>query len=147
MRGMVQSEHMSEVEARAVLAHKRRWTAFMYNVCWRPNFYFNDAILRVLLFDILTDAAAAAFPADAAAFAARRKQAQPLVRPSAPALPIERIVLPLSGCRGVHKDYHKYDRGRTKQTYLDAGVTMFARYKVRLFLSFSLRTFCVQISF
>ena len=42
---------------------------------------------------------------------------------------IERVVLPLSGCRGVHKDYHGYDRGRTKQTYLDAGVTDFARYK------------------
>ena len=57
MRAMAQPGHMGALEARAVLAHKTRWAAFMYNVCWRPNFYFNDAILRVLLFDVLTEVA------------------------------------------------------------------------------------------
>ena len=38
------------------------------------------------------------------------------------ASPAPRKVHALSGCRGTHQDYHAYENGRVKQTYMDAAV-------------------------
>ena len=43
------------------------------------------------------------------------------------ASPAPRKVHALSGCRGTHQDYHAYENGRVKQTYMDAAVRKAAR--------------------
>jgi len=91
----------------------------MYNVCWRRGFSKTDAVLRVALYDVLHDMA--------------KQRAEQALQATPPQHSIHdrlhRGVDALSGCRGRHQDYHAYENGRVKQTFMDAAVTQYSQYK------------------